>query len=271
VRPLLHFLAIGALLFAGARWMASSPPLAARDASEEALLASEARRLGIDRDDPVVRGRLVRNLQLARGDAASPEALYGEALSLGMDRSDWVVERRLAERMAARLRAEGAEQPVSDEALRSAFDRHRDVWERPATVQISHLFFSHARRGADADSDARAALSALRAARLGPDAAAGRGDPFLLGGDLPPRSADELARGFGPRFAAAVAALEPGAWSEPIESSYGLHLVWVRARAPAEPADFERVRPQVEDVLRSERGEAALRAALRRLRAGAGS
>jgi hypothetical protein len=251
--------------------VAARPPLAAGDASDEALLASEARRIGLDRDDPVVRGRLVRNLRIARGDAAAPEALYREALSLGMDRSDWVVERRLAERMAARLRAEGAAQAVSEEALRSAYDRHRDVWTHPATVQISQLFFSRARRGADADPDAQAALAALRAAGLGPDAAAGRGDPFLLGDELRPQSEAELARSFGPRFAAAVAALEPGAWSEPIESSYGLHLVWVRARVPAESIDFERVRPQVEDALRSERGEAALRAALASLRAGAGS
>ena len=46
-----------------------------------------------------------------------------------------------------------------------------------------------------------------------------------------------LAR-FGESFANAVFALQPGGWSAPIASSYGMHLVWVMEKLP------ERVPPK---------------------------
>jgi len=266
VRPLLRCLALGALLFAGERYLLRDASSAPDLAGDEALLAGEARRLGLDRDDPVVRGRLVRNLRLAADDQRPAELLYREALALGMDRSDWIVERRLAERMQARLRAVGVEQPVSEEALRAFYERHLDAWTRPAAWRISHVFFSRARRGAAAGPDAQSLLAALRAEQAGPDGASARGDAFLLGSDLPARSEAELARELGPHFAAAVAALAPGAWSEPIASSYGVHLVWVREQVPPRPMPLDSVRGRVEDALRAERGDAALRAALQQLR-----
>lgn len=271
MRPLLHFLVLGALLFAAARWLASRPsadPIAASAASDEELLVREARQLGLDRGDPVVRGRLVRNLRLTGDPPGSTDALYRQALALGMDQSDFVVRHRLAERMEARLRAADAGPPAGEAELRAYYEQHVSVWTRPAAFEIAHVFFSRARRGAVAGSDARAELARLRAARVGPDAGSAHGDPCLLGSQLPLRSQAALARDFGPAFSDAVAVLEPGAWSEPIASSYGVHLVWVRARAVAEPEPFEAVRARVEDALRSERSDAALRAGIAALRAG---
>lgn len=269
MRPLLHFAAIGALLFAAERWIAARPvpaAPAARVATDEDLLVREARRLGLDRADPVVRARLVRNLRTTDEESSS-DALYREALALGMDQSDFVVRRRLGERMEARLRAAGADAPIPEPALRAYYDEHISVWTTPEALEIAHVFFSRARRGAAAEADARTALDLLRAARVGPDQGPALGDPFLLGSQLPARTGAALARDLGPRFAEAVGRLEPGAWSEPIASSYGVHLVWVRARLPARSEPFEAVRGQVEDSLRTERGDAALRAGIEALRA----
>ena len=271
MKPLLHFLAAGALLFAADRWLAGRPSAEATTASDvgdEELLVREARRLGLDRGDPVVRGRLVRNLRMAGDAASSADALYRESLALGMDQSDFVVRRRLAERMEARLREAGCEPPPGEAELRAYYERHRLEWTKPAWFEIAHVFFSRARRGPAAERDARAELARLRGARIGPDEAPARGDPCLLGSQLAPRSRAALARDFGPAFSEAVAALAPGTWSEPIASSYGVHLVWLRARAEAEPEPFEAVRARVEDALRSERSDAALRAGIAALRAG---
>jgi hypothetical protein len=49
----------------------------------------------------------------------------------------------------------------------------------------------------------------------------------------------------GATFAHAVAALEPGPWSTPIESAYGWHRVRVLARSGTRPATFEEARSDV--------------------------
>ena len=233
------------------------------------MLAAAARAAGLDRGDPVIVSRLVRNLRFL-GHDGSDASLYREALALGMDRSDVVVERRLADRMAARVRAEALREPPEDAELRRWFERSRDRWRRPAAVALTHVFVSRERRGAGAEAHARELLEALRAERVDPHDAPARGDPFLLAARVPLRSAPDLAHQLGRGFADAVTAFVPGAWSEPVESSYGLHLVWVHERRAAAFPRFEEVRVQVEDAWREQAGDAAVRRTLAELRAGAG-
>jgi parvulin-like peptidyl-prolyl isomerase len=58
---------------------------------------------------------------------------------------------------------------------------------------------------------------------------------------------------FGDVFFARLEALEPGAWSGPVVSGYGVHLVRVTAREPGGPPDFAAVREQVETEWRRQR------------------
>jgi parvulin-like peptidyl-prolyl isomerase len=75
----------------------------------------------------------------------------------------------------------------------------------------------------------------------------------------------EVARAFGSDFAAKIDALEPGQWTGPIESSYGLHLVRVDERvAPSRPTLAE-VRPLVERELVAERRRTQLQTLYDRL------
>jgi parvulin-like peptidyl-prolyl isomerase len=50
-----------------------------------------------------------------------------------------------------------------------------------------------------------------------------------------------------------VADLEPGTWSEPIRSPYGLHLVWVSERDVANVPALDAVRSRVLSAYRAER------------------
>jgi len=62
---------------------------------------------------------------------------------------------------------------------------------------------------------------------------------------------------FGQEFADAVAALPAGGWQGPIASSYGVHLVELRAREPGRAPALAEVRPAVErDLLRARADEA---------------
>lgn len=305
LRPLLHFLWLGTLLFAAERFLAADPapePVvipAARieelsalfmahsgrppdDAELEGMLLAEvndellhreARRLGFDRDDPVVQQRLIRNMQFARAaggegataPAAAPDAaaLYAEALELGMDRTDPVVRRRLIQRMRFAIEARALADPPGDAELRAHYEANLAGYRDPARVRLVQLYFD-----GDPPGEAAAALTRLRSSGAGPEAAAAVGEPLLLGAEQPSQSQRELSERFGADFAQAAFAAPAGAWSGPHASTYGEHLVWIREHTPEAQRSFEEVRDAVGYAVVAERRRRELDAELRRLREG---
>ena len=226
---------------------------------DEELLYREALARGFDRDDPVIHRRLVQNMRFAGGgDERDAGELYAEALELGLDRQDPVVRRRLIQRMRLAIEATALEPEPSDAELRDAYDADRERYTRAARVALHHVFFKNAER-------AEAASPALPEGGPGPDVSVG--DPFLHAAAQPLQSHRELAQRFGAEFADGVFALEPGAWSEPIASAYGAHLVWIHERRDASIAPFEEVRDRVRYAVLATRRERALEQALATLRA----
>jgi parvulin-like peptidyl-prolyl isomerase len=234
---------------------------------DDEVLTLEARRLGAHRNDPVVQRRLLRNMSfLEEGSERSAGDLLDEAYALRMDETDLVVRRRLIQKMKLDVFAAArAEEPMEAE-LADYLQRHVERFTQPARVRLSHVFLSRDRRGASLDADAEALLARLVRDGALVEQTGDLGDPFLFPLDLPPRSERELAKLFGPEFAAIAAALPMGQWTGPIPSAYGLHLVWVHDRAPAVVSRLDAVRGEVREALLAERGERALREVVRALR-----
>lgn len=276
-RHVLHFLLLGALLFAAARWWPSSdaPPAArpvivaaSADEADAEILLREALAHGFDRQDKVVRERLLRlgrDLHLAGAD--DEVALEREARALGLERSDPLIRRHLIDMMRlAAAKAAGTEMPSEDE-LRAYFDTTPDRFAAPPRLTLTHVYLSRDQRGAALEADAATLLDDLRHHAVAPADAATLGDAFVRGGRLRRVSEAMLARTFGPQFAAAVFALPEQAWSAPIESPYGLHLVYVEQRAAAAPPHFEAVRSRILHSLLRERAAERLRVHLVTVRA----
>ena len=115
---------------------------------------------------------------------------------------------------------------------------------------------------ADPAAEAQRLLGRLRA---GEDLA-GLGDQTLLNTAYSDLSRDEIARQFGEDFAEALAGLEPGSWSEPVRSPYGMHLVLVTQRRPARQPQLVEVRDAVLAEWRDQRRRESREQAYRRLR-----
>ena len=238
-----------------------------RSEFDDRLLIAEARRRGLHRSDPVVQRRLLRNMHFLGDDAGRSAAdLLDEAYRLGMDRSDLVVRRRLVQLL--QLEAYGrARLPEPGEAeLEAYFALHSDRFMQPARARLYHVYFSRDARGAATAADARAALVRITAEGAAAGSAEAEGDPFMFPRDLASRSERELARTFGPGFAAAVFDLPIGEWGGPVASAYGEHLVFMHERSPAELSPLAVVRTEVLESLLEERGKRALRETLRGLR-----
>ncbi|MFP6578318.1 MAG: peptidylprolyl isomerase [Myxococcota bacterium] len=226
---------------------------------DEALLYHEALRRGLDRHDPVVRQRLIRDMRfLEPKSEASDQELYRQALDLGLDREDLVVRRRLIERVRRHLIAEarvGVPKLAELEAWLAADAPHYQI---PARRSIDQIHFA----------DRARALAAMARGQVGEGAIdALRGDPLPLPRRLPSLSRAELAGRLGPGFAGAAFAIDTDAWTGPVQSSYGHSLVRVRERTPARAPQLAEVRARVAGAWRAEREAQALEAGLSKLRA----
>jgi hypothetical protein len=236
-------------------------------AVEEELLYRAALARGLDRGDRSIRWRLTEKMRfLGEGAEGEGEQLYRRALDLGLDRDDAIIRRILVEKMRLLASLEvGAEEP-SEAELQDYLDRHRDRYVEPARVSFWHVFLSTERRGARLEPAARELRADLERRPTAPARAVERGDTFALGAHVQAASAQQVAKLFGSGFAGEVLQLEVGRWSQPIQSAYGLHLVWVEAREPARTVPLDAVRTQVLRALSAERRAARVADLLERLR-----
>ncbi|TWU37232.1 peptidylprolyl isomerase [Novipirellula artificiosorum] len=90
-------------------------------------------------------------------DFVREEALYREAIALNLDQDDLIVRRRMAQKMAF-LNNDAAAVTLSEEALQAWYKENSSLYELPAAVSFSHIFFSSEQRG---DQAATAAATLL--------------------------------------------------------------------------------------------------------------
>lgn len=230
-----------------------------RWAGDEAMFR-EALRRGLDRDDPVVNERLLRNLRfLDPQRAGDPAELLRAARALGMVRHDPVIRGRLVQRLEAAL---AGELRISAAELRAYVEAHPQRYAQPARQAFDNVFIATDGRGPDAEARAHGLARRLRA---GEAAAAGEGDAFPLPTADAALSQDELERRLGPAVAAALAAAAPGEWVGPVASPFGWHLLRVTRRVPAADPDLAAVREPAARALHAERRQQQRQAARARL------
>jgi parvulin-like peptidyl-prolyl isomerase len=82
----------------------------------------------------------------------------------------------------------------------------------------------------------------------------------MLPSEMPLSSRSEVAGLFGNEFAAEVLKLKPGRWSGPIESAYGLHLVFASEEVQGRLPSLTQIRPLVEEDVLSERRDREINA-----------
>ena len=262
--PLLHFLALGALVFVVAGVRAGAPTGDA-EAHRIVVTAGDVQHLADGFARTWQRAPTDAELRGLVDEWVRDEIYTREAMALGLDRGDSVVRRRLRQKMEFVVEDALAAPPPTDTELAAWLDAHPDAFRRDPAISFLQVYLDRDRRGARAADDARALVATLT--RSGPDFDfSALGDRLLLPGDFDHVSLGEVAATFGDGFAAAVAALPMSTWSGPIESGYGLHVVFVRNREPGGVPPLAEVRDLVARELGAERRRAMVDAAYAALR-----
>jgi peptidyl-prolyl cis-trans isomerase C len=254
--PLLHFLAIGGILFVLLSWFDAGP-------QPERILITADRVAELSRTAELLQGRTPTQAELERlvTDAIREEVYYREALALGLDVDDTVVRQRLIEKM--RELTENVVDPVpADADLEAWFEANRALFRIPELVSFDHIFFSPTQRGAGVVAEAEAALEALR----GGSAPDGFGDSTPLSGRFESADAPRVRTLFDDPLTDAVFAADPGLWIGPFESGFGWHVVRVTDHSAARDPEFAEVEDRVRSVYASEQLAAANAEAFDRMR-----
>ena len=238
--PLLHFLVLGAALFAAYAVMskggASEPArIVVTQGRIESMATQFARTWQRPPTDAELQG-------LIRGYIRE-EVLYREGLALGLDRDDQTIRRRVAQKLEFVADSAEAVEP-SDQDLQAWLDSHRERFSSEARFAFRQIYLDPKRHPETLVADAQKMLAELNRPRGGRDAA-DLGDPTLLPPMLENASVSDVAKIFGGEFAAAVAKLAPGRWQGPLESAFGVHLVQVIDRTEARAPELAEVREAV--------------------------
>jgi len=238
--PLLHFLVLGALIFAVYSWLNRGLPDNKSAAGTVRITSNEIAWLKEMWSRQWQREPTRDELRGLVTDFLKEELLAREARALGLDQNDTIVRRRLAQKLEFLVQDTSSLAEPTEEDLRRFYDANPERFQTEARISFKQVFFSREKRAAAA-TEAKAALSDL----AGGANPADFGDRLLVDSEIVDADMQSVGGQFGREFADAVFTLKPGAWNGPIESGYGLHLVRVSEVKPANRREFSEVKTQV--------------------------
>jgi peptidyl-prolyl cis-trans isomerase C len=264
--PLLWFLLAGAALFGFYRLL--HPEMFTRDASNRIVITQDdLRQMSVTW---LAQGRPPPTLAQWRSlieTKVREEVMFREAVALGLDRDDTIVKRRMVQKMDFLAQDVAAAREPTPAEVKAWFEDHKGRFAQPPRVSFRHVYFSFDKRNVRAGDDATRALQQLGGATVNAPALKSLGDAFMFQDDYAERTPDQMAKDFGPAFARSLFQLQPGAWQGPVESGYGWHVVFVRALLPERVPEFDEVAAEVKSDWIAEQGEIAKRRAYEAMRA----
>lgn len=246
--PLLHFFLLGALLFAVFEWLNRGSPAPTDqiivDQARITALATGFQRTWQRTPDAAELSALVDNW-------VREEILYREGIALGLDQDDPVVRTRMALKMNF-LADVLLPETTAEQDLQNWLEQHPEDYTLPTRYSFRQVFFDPQHHGDDLDARIADARSQLNG-----DSQEPAGDATLLPAALENASSAQVSRIFGHAFATALANQPVAAWSNPVETGFGIHLIYLRDRQEGRLPELAEVSSAVSRDLAHTRSEQA--------------
>jgi len=249
--PLLHFLVLGAALFA-LYYAVNDDPLPENprtiviDETTLNRLSQTFQRTWIRPPSAEEFDRLVEG-------QIKEEILYREGLALGLDKDDLVIRRRMQQKFDF-LNADLVEMtPPTEAELQQYFSQHTDKYRQLEVISFQQVFIKTSATEPKPQLRAEQLLTSLRRGEQTVDELNNMGDPSMLPTAVQGQSRSGVARIFGSDFADQLKTSDKGRWSGPYASSYGFHLVYLSEFNSSEESSLAEVRREVRRDLTAER------------------
>jgi hypothetical protein len=240
----LHFLVLAAGLFALSGFWADESV----DEGEKTIVVSEAKIKTLARLWQKTRQRPPTRDELEGliNDYVDEEVFYREALKMGLDRDDVVIRRRLRQKLE--FVAEDLADAVdpTDEQLQQFLVDHPNRFRVAWRATFTQVFLNPDRRGESLDDDVARLLGELRQSDDVVDVDELGDSLRMLPAHHEELREREISGLFGPEFASQLLAVEPGQWMGPVKSGYGVHLVLVHERTAGRVPELAEIREAVQ-------------------------
>lgn len=235
--PMLHFLVVGAGLFA---------LFGALNSEEEAppnrilVTSGQIEQLESAFTRTWTRTPTAQERDLLISEHIRDEVFYREALNLGLDMGDSVIRRRLRQKMEFVLEDVSAATPPREEDLKTFLDQNPERFQLEPQIAFEHVYLNPDKHS-DIETDAADILARLNA---GEDATQ-LGDVLMLPASYDLQSVSIFDRAFGNGFSNGLMSVPEGAWAGPVRSGFGWHLVFVRKKVEGRLPDLADMREKV--------------------------
>lgn len=245
--PLLHFLVLGALIFAGDRLL--NPP----DNTEKVIVVTQAMRDTMRRgfDEDQERDPTPAELNAMVENWLASEILYREGKALGVDRGDSAIRDRIAYKVQLLIFSQLEAPAVDRPTLQRWFEANRGRFDEPERVSFYLA-------PATTEENARKQLAAIEAGQE-PSELQQR-TRALVG-----RPVGSLAASFGDAFREGLLALPLERWAV-LQSTEGWHVVRLDSRRPPVPAKLEDVEEEAVKIYKTDETRRKAWEAVQRLR-----
>jgi len=173
------------------------------------------------------------------------EISYREAKKMGLDKDDEIVRRRLSQKFDF-LQTDLTEIPSpAEEQLQQFYTNNPALFRDSATVSFSHIYFS-TDNSDDSIAKQRAIVVLQQLKQTNLQRAPGKGDRFPLQYDYTDQNALDLQQNFGDKEIAHELFKTPlHTWAGPFQSGYGWHLVFVTKIDNAKQIPFTSIKEEV--------------------------
>jgi hypothetical protein len=178
-------------------------------------------------------------------DRLREEVYYREAVAMGLDRDDPVIRRRLQQKLQFVTDDVATPAEPTDAELSQYLKTHADVFRVDRRFTFNQAYLDPAKHGERLAQDINNLLTQLRQHGSSDLDLTSLGDTFLLEHRFEATPTTEIAKQFGEKFVERLADVPIGQWFGPVESGYGMHLVFVEERTGWRMPELAEVRDAV--------------------------
>jgi parvulin-like peptidyl-prolyl isomerase len=240
--PLFQFFVLGILLYATVSFIRSRHE---REAREIDVNSDRVTMMIVNYKNQMGVPPTAQQLNALIDNYIREEIAFREAKKLGLDKDDEIIRRRLSQKYEFLNADLGETATPTEDQLRRFYQDHPALFSSETTVSFSHIYFK-SDNSADSVAKQRAlkVLGEFRNSRI--QHAPEKGDHFALQYDYTDQSVVDIRSNFGDKpivdslFRGVV-----GRWLGPVQSGYGWHLVFLSKRDSSRVLPYESVSADV--------------------------
>lgn len=241
--PLFHFLILGGLLYLG------SVVSGYNDDQVQDIIVTEGqiKHMEVIYTSTWQRKPGPQELDYLIQEHIKNQAAYFEGVKLGLGRDDIVISRRMRQKLDFIAEEDTLRPVVNDDILNAYLIQHADKYQQSPVLSIRQIYFSQLPQANKSQQDIKLDIKKLLAdLSAQPNRKTNKlGDSNLFKPHYSQHTATQLGNIFGEDFVTSLLAMKTGDWQGPVQSSFGLHLVYIEQKQEAKLPDLSEIYNEV--------------------------